>query len=105
MLLKIDLNNRAMCKNAIKVPFSVAVSTYIRTATLNYILFLHFSSGQITVGYDTDVYTSREGDGRVTLTIKVFSHPTTGAPRPFNVKVNTKNGSACTFNTSVSKLV
>ena len=58
-------------------------------------LYKHLRLGLITVGYDTDMYTSREGDGSVTLTIRLFSHPSNGAPRPFNVTVSTKDGNAC----------
>ena len=36
-----------------------------------------------------------EDEGNVTLKIMVFSHPTSGAPRPFNITINTEDGTAC----------
>ena len=41
----------------------------------------------ITVGYDPDSYVITETDGSVTFNIRVFSHPTTGAPRPFTLVI------------------
>ena len=60
-------------------------------------LYLHLSSEPIEVGYDPDSYTVSESDGSVTLTIRVFSHLTTGAPRPFTLAVNTADGTASMF--------
>ena len=49
----------------------------------------HVFPDPIEVGYDPTVYTTSEGEGMVELNIFVFSHPVTGAPRPFNLSVNT----------------
>ena len=57
---------------------------------LLYILF----SVLVRVGYDPTVYTTSEGEGMVELNIFVFSHPVTGAPRPFTLSVNTQDGTA-----------
>ena len=51
----------------------------------------------ITVGYDPDSYVTTETAGSVTLNIRVFSHPMTGAPRPFTLVVNTEDGTASMF--------
>ena len=48
----------------------------------------------IQVGYDPTVYTTSESEGIVELNIFVFSHPADGTPRPFNLSVNTLDGSA-----------
>ena len=48
----------------------------------------------IQVGYDPTVYTTSEGEGMVELNIFVFSHPVTGAPRPFTLSVSTIDGTA-----------
>ena len=48
----------------------------------------------ITVGYDPDSYVTSESTGQLNLTIRVYSHPMTGAPRPFSLVVNTKDGTA-----------
>ena len=42
-----------------------------------------------------ETYVFREDEGNVTLKIMVFSHPTSGAPRPFNITINTEDGTAC----------
>ena len=51
-------------------------------------------TGPIQVGYDPTVYTTSEVEGRVELTIFVFSHPVDGAPRPFTLSVSTQDESA-----------
>ena len=40
------------------------------------------------------MYTTSESEGIVELNIFVFSHPVDGTPRPFNLSVNTLDGSA-----------
>ena len=40
------------------------------------------------------MYTTTESEGMVELNIFVFSHPVDGTPRPFNLSVNTLDGSA-----------
>ena len=47
------------------------------------------------MGYEMEMYVFREDEGNVTLKIMVFSHPTSGAPRPFNLTINTEDGTAC----------
>ena len=54
-------------------------------------------SEPIVVGYDPPVYTVREGNGILNLTIKVFSHPTSGAPRPFTLSFDLEDGTASMF--------
>ena len=54
-------------------------------------------SDLIEVGYDPTLYTTSEGEGMVELNIFVFSHPVTGTPRPFNLSVNTQDGTAGTY--------
>ena len=49
----------------------------------------------IEVGYD--VNTNGNVIGNITLTIRVSSHPSTGAPRPFSLAVSTRDGTASTF--------
>ena len=51
-------------------------------------------TGLIQVGYDPTAYTTIEGEGMVELSISVFSHPVTGAPRPFTLSVSTQDGTA-----------
>ena len=55
------------------------------------------SPGSIVVGYDRPVYTVREGDRTLNLTIKVFSHPISGAPRPFTLSFDLEDGTASMF--------
>ena len=52
------------------------------------------SSVFVRVGYDPTVYTTSEGEGMVELNIFVFSHPATGAPRPFTLSISTQDGIA-----------
>ena len=59
--------------------------------------YLHnvcLSTAQITVGYDPDSYVTSESAGQLNLTIRVYSHPMTGVPRPFTLVVNTEDGTA-----------
>ena len=53
-----------------------------------------FFSGPIQVGYDLAMYRTSETEGLVTLNIHVFSHPTEGALRPFNLTVSTRDDTA-----------
>ena len=48
----------------------------------------------ITVGYDPVAYEVTEDGGSVTLTIKVTSHPTDGAPRAFSLFASSADGTA-----------
>ena len=52
----------------------------------------------ITVGYNPVFYTTTEGQGSVVLNITIFDPPTGGTPRPFNLVVNTQDGTASMFN-------
>ena len=52
-----------------------------------------FPPAVITVGYELPTYTTSEGRGSLELSITVFNFPT-GAPKPFNLSVNTEDGSA-----------
>ena len=54
-----------------------------------------FVVGPITVGYEKVVHHTNSGMGEVKLVIKVFSPPSSGAPRPFTLSVNTTDGTAC----------
>ena len=40
------------------------------------------------------MYETSESEGLVELNISVFSHPVTGAPRPFTLSVTTQDGTA-----------
>ena len=52
-------------------------------------------SEPIVVGYDPPPeYTVKEGDRTLNLTIKVFSHPISGAPRPFTLSFDLEDGTA-----------
>ena len=53
--------------------------------------------GVINVGYDQVMYQARKGVPEVALVIKVFSHPSTGAPRPFVLAISTVDGTASMF--------
>ena len=53
----------------------------------------------ITVGYGPDSYVTSESAGQLNLTIRVFSHPMTGAPRPFTLAVKTEDGTASNITT------
>lgn len=55
-------------------------------------------SEEIAVGYEPEYYTVRESGGYVILIVRVLSYPTTGAPQPFNLSVNTVDGTASEFN-------
>ena len=57
-------------------------------------MLCYLASEPITVGYDPDSYVTTETDGSVTLNIRVFSHPTTGAPRPFTLVFKTEDCTA-----------
>ena len=46
------------------------------------------------MGYNTDINFVTEKSGSVTFTIRVSSHPFTGAPRPFSLAVRTMDGTA-----------
>ena len=52
------------------------------------------SPAVIAVGYELTTYTTSEGRGSLELSITVFNFPTDGAPQPFNLSVNTEDGSA-----------
>ena len=54
-------------------------------------------SEPIVVGYDPPVYTVSEGNRTLNLTIKVFSHPISGAPRPFTLSFDLEDGTASMF--------
>ena len=54
-------------------------------------------SEPIEVGYDHTSYTTQESTGNVSLTMKVISHPITGAPIPFALIVKTRDGNASMF--------
>ena len=51
-------------------------------------------TGPIEVGYNADTNSVTEKSRMIVLTIRVFSHPSTGAPRPFSLAVRTTDGTA-----------
>ena len=55
---------------------------------------VYSSLDPIQVGYDPTIYRTSETEGSVTLNIHVFSHPTDGAPQPFDLIVSTRDDSA-----------
>ena len=59
--------------------------------------FSNFYAAPINVGYDQDAIVARESAGNITITITVFSHLSTGAPRPFTLAFNTEDGTASMF--------
>ena len=71
----------------------VKVKMHVRVVD-TYTMFGCLSSAPITVGYDPDSYVTSESTGQLNLTIRVFSHPMTGAPRPFTLVVDTEDGTA-----------
>ena len=58
--------------------------------------FHSFSTVPITVGYGFTIYTTSEGQGMVELSVIISNPPSGGAPRPFNLTVNTENDTAGT---------
>ena len=69
MLLKIELNNRAQCKNAIKFPFSVTVSKF-SPYTLP-----HFPLTDVVVGFERTIYTVPESAGSIEVCAVVTNPP------------------------------
>ena len=62
------------------------------------------SSEPFQVGYSTFVHFGTEKNGGISLTIRLSSHLSAGAPRPFNLSVSTVDGTAsmCDINLSHS---
>ena len=58
---------------------------------------LQTHTGPIEVGYNADTNFVTEKSRSIVLIIRVSSHPSTGAPRPFNLAVGTTDGTASGF--------
>ena len=73
---------------------SITCQSHNACESCRYLYNVCLFTAQITVGYDPDSYVTSESAGQLNLTIRVFSHPMTGAPRPFSLVVNTEDGTA-----------
>ena len=60
-------------------------------------MYNKYYTAPINVGYNKDAIVVRESTGKITLTVTVFSHLSTGAPRPFTLSYITEDGTASMF--------